>query len=54
MSCMEHVCTKCGHMTFNNNFQLVCPKCQSTDIISHWDEQGDYERDYDQEDNDDE
>jgi hypothetical protein len=26
-------------MTFNNNSMLVCPKCNSTEIISHWDEQ---------------
>ncbi len=43
MACMEHVCVKCGHMTFNNNAMLVCPKCNSTEIISHWDEQDSYE-----------
>jgi Zn ribbon nucleic-acid-binding protein len=45
MACMEHVCVKCGHMTFNNNAMLVCPKCNSTEIISHWDEQDIYDRD---------
>jgi len=54
MACMEHICTDCGHMEFNNNSMLVCSKCRSFDIVSYWDEQNDYEQDYAQEGNDDE
>lgn len=45
MACMEHVCVDCGHMEFNNGYLLVCPKCRSPEIISHWDEQDSYDRD---------
>lgn len=53
MACMEHWCTKCGHTEFNNSAVMyVCKKCGAESIISHCDEQDDYERDYDQEDDD--
>jgi Zn finger protein HypA/HybF involved in hydrogenase expression len=54
MACMEHTCGDCGHMEFNNNFLLLCPKCKSTDITSHWDEQYDYDREDEDEDDEDE
>lgn len=47
MACMEHVCTDCGHMEFNNSHMIVCPKCRSCDIRSYWDEQGDLDREDD-------
>lgn len=53
MACMEHWCTKCGHTEFNNSAVMyVCKKCGAESIISHCDEQDDYERDYDQGDDD--
>ena len=45
MSCMEHTCTKCGWMEFNNNPRSpsICPKCGDS-MFHQWDEQMDYER----------
>lgn len=37
MACMTHDC-RCGYMEFSNNILLVCPKCGSTDIVSHYDD----------------
>jgi len=50
MSCMEHICNNCGHMIFNNNFLLTCPKCESSEVTSHWDEQDSYDRDEEEDD----
>lgn len=45
MACMEHVCMKCGHIEFNNNNMLACPKCKAYEIRSFWDEEPDQDRD---------
>ena len=45
MSCMEHTCTRCGHMDFNNSTRTpsVCPRC-GEDMMHVWDEQYDEPR----------
>lgn len=41
MACLEHVCFKCGSSDFGNFHRLICPKCGSDEIVTHWDEQFD-------------
>lgn len=38
MSCMTHDCGNCGNIEFNNGFMVVCPKCGSKEIYSHYDD----------------
>jgi predicted nucleic acid-binding Zn-ribbon protein len=49
MACMEHLCGKCGHMEFNNQTRILCPKCGSDDVISHWDDQDAFDREDEEE-----
>ena len=46
MSCMEHTCTTCGEMYFNNESSSpqVCEKCRGVIFFRQWDEQADYDR----------
>lgn len=53
MACMEHLCMNCGHMEFNNTHMLVCPKCNSYETKSYWDEEMDYRDDRDDDRDDD-
>lgn len=41
MACMEHECSSCGTVWFDNG-PGVCPKCGSQDIVSHFDEMDDH------------
>jgi Zn ribbon nucleic-acid-binding protein len=36
-------------MEFNNGRMLVCPRCQSEDILSIWDEQDAFDREDEEE-----